>query len=98
MSFSASSYIMSNVTKTLSSPAFVLRLLLIVLFATSFSFGTYEAHKVVSSEYFRICNSNMFKTMFMKNSRYCEMMRWIILIMETKFIEVARLFASSMLK
>jgi hypothetical protein len=33
----------------------------------------------------------MFVAMFIKNSRYCEIMRWMILLFESKFIEVARL-------
>jgi hypothetical protein len=40
----------------------------------------------------------MFKTLFIKNSRYCEFMHSIILLMETKFVEVARLFVTSILK
>ena len=90
--------IMSHVVKTMSSPAFLLRLVFVGMFVTSFSVGTYQAHRVVSSEYYRSCNANMFRTMFIKNSRYCEVMRSLILLMETKFVEVARLLAASVLR
>ena len=52
---------------------------------------TYQLHRVVSTEYFRSCSCNMFVAMFIKNSRYCEIMRWMIMLFESKFVEVTRL-------
>ncbi len=76
------------------STSFILKLFVLLSCSLSFSYCTYHTHRVVSSEYYRSCNANMFVTLFMKNSRYCELMRWIILLLETKFIEVARIAMS----
>lgn len=93
-----SSKLRRNVAQYVLSPSFILRVLIVVATAAAFSTGTYHMHKIVSFEYFRSCNANMFKTLFIKNSRYCEFMHSIILLMETKFVEVARLFVTSILK
>jgi hypothetical protein len=83
--------------QSIMSRSFLLRLLILLTCSMSFTVCTYHAHRVVSSEYFRSCNANMFVAIFIKNSRYCEVMRWMILLMETKFTEVARLFVTSLI-
>ena len=68
---------------------------LFVLMATSIAI--YQAHRVASSEYYRSCSSNMFVALFIKDSRYCKMLRWMILLLETKFVEVAKIAATNIM-
>ena len=93
-----SSKLRHNVVSYILSPAFLVRALVVAAFVFAFSTGTYHTHRLVSFEYFRSCNANMFKTLFIKNSRYCEFMHSVILLMESKFIEVARMFVASIVK
>ena len=85
----------NNAMRTIMNAGFVLRMFCVIVFTILFSMSTYHAHRALSSEYHRSCNANMFVAMFIKNSRYCEIMHWIILLLETKFAEVARMAVTS---
>lgn len=69
----------------------ILKITMLVLGLVSYGAMSYHVHRAVQFEYYRSCNANMFMTIFLRNSRYCEVMRWVILLLETKFNEFVRL-------